>query len=834
MQKKKAKKSFLYYVNCVLVGILVLYALAGGFALIKGRQLLAGKPNLNLDDLNSSESTKIYDANNKLITEVGSYYRENISYKDMPQSLVDAFLSVEDSRFFAHNGFDVPRFTKSVLETLIHHNVQGGSTFTMQLVKNTYFSTEDKERKATLSYKAQQIVLATELEKKMSKEKIFELYLNKLNFGNRIRGVQKASQYYFSKDAKNLSLSESALLAGIINLPNRYNPYRYLEYATSRRNEVLDLMEYHGYISANEKKLAKSIKVENLLKGNTHLRTESSQYSSFVDAVLNEAQELTGKDPVSSGMEIHTTLVPQIQEQIEKIQNEKFFRFPDKNMQISLVSINNKNGEIVGIGGGRHYGGSARLLNRAVSSYKQPGSSIKPIVDYAPAFEYLGYSTDEMLLDQPMTFPSESRVLHNAGNETKYRGDVDIKTALAHSLNIPAIRSFEAVTAKIGSDKYVEYLRSLGFKKARYGNFHPSIAIGGNLFTTTVTEVAGAHAAIVNLGKYNQPHTIRKIVYNGKEYLPPNQNKQVISSGSAYLTDVLMANNVTSGVYNYMQVLKRSYPIYAKTGTTDWGSSGLSYGIPKGAAKDSWMVASSSNYTNAVWLGYDSAKKGEGTYLHNWKRALNLPGRINNLMLDVEEKIPGVQLNGVQKPEDVVNIRYSKGTYPHIAIDRQNIRNPITSMVSKKGLENVPTVYAGDYQNNANHLAFFHASISNGLIYANWGAQNVCSGYRDISLHDRYNNISKSGSCLASNGWLPSLKNAQFYMDLYQDDKYITTIQSKKNTWEGLPAYFKGTVKACGWMVNNGKKSEKICTSAGYYSPEDTQKKDKALNNATK
>ena len=829
MNKPKIKKPILYYANCVLIGVLILYALVGGFELVKGSQLLKGMPSLNVDDFHSSDSTKIYDANHKLITEVGNYYRQNISYKDMPQVLVDAFLSVEDSRFFAHNGFDTPRFTKSVIETLLHHNMQGGSTFTMQLVKNTYFSTEDKERTATLSYKAQQIVLAMNLEKKLSKEKIFELYLNKLNFGDRIRGVQKASQYYFAKDAKNLSLSEAALLAGIINLPNRYNPYRYLDYATSRRNEVLDLMEYHGYITARENQLAKNIKLENLLKGSQHLKTESTQYSSFVDVALNEAQELTGKDPVSYGMEIHTTLVPKIQERIEKIQNEKYFRFPDKNIQVSLVAINNKNGEIAGIGGGRNYGGGARLLNRAISNYKQPGSSIKPIIDYAPAFEHLGYSTDEVLLDQPMTFPSESRVLHNADDDNYYRGDVDIKTALAHSLNIPAIRSFEAVTAKIGSDKYIDYLRSLGFKKARYGNFHPSIAIGGNLFTTTVTEVAGAHAAMVNLGKYNQPHSIRKIIYNRKEYLPPNQNKQVISSGSAYLTDVLMAHNVTSGVYNYMQVLRRPYPVYAKTGTTDWGTSGLQYGIPEGAAKDSWMIASTSNYTNAVWMGYDFAKKGEGTYLHQWKRLLNIPGRINNLMLDVEEQIPGVQLKGVQKPDDVVNVRYSKGTYPHIGIDSQNNHNPITSMVSKKGLENVPTVYAGDYQKDRNHLAFFHASISNGLIYANWGAQNVCSGSRDISLHDRFNHISKSGKCIAHNGWLPSLRNTQFYMDLYQNDQYMTTVQSKRNTWQGLPAYFKGTVKACGWMVRNGSKSEKICTTAGYYDPEDTKKKDQSL-----
>lgn len=827
-------KGILYYMNRILIGVLILYALVGGFAFIKGKQLLKGMPELKLEDFEATESTKIYDANDHLITEVGAYYRENISYQQMPQSLVDAFLSIEDSRFFIHNGFDIPRFSKSVIETILHHNMQGGSTFTMQLVKNTYFSIENvnesKERKATLSYKAQQIMLALNLEKKIPKEKIFELYLNKLNFGDRIRGVQKAAQYYFRKDASQLNLSESAMLAGIVNLPNRYNPYYYLDYATIRRNEVLDLMEYHGYISKSERDLAKSIKVENQLPGSNHLKVENSQYSSFVDVVLEEAYRLTGKDPVSHGMEIHTTLVPAIQERIEEIQNEKYFRFPDAYMQVSLISLNNKNGEIAGIGGGRNYGGGARLLNRAISSYKQPGSSIKPILDYAPGFEYLGYSSDEILRDGPMTFPAESRVLHNAGDDKKYRGDVDIKTALAWSLNIPAIRTFEQVTAKIGSDKYVDYLHSLGFKKARYGNFHPSIAIGGNLFTSTVAEVAGAHAAIVNLGVYNEPHTIRKLSYKGDEYVAPNQNKQVISPGSAYLTDILMANNVTSGVYNFMQVLKRSYPVYAKTGTTDWGRSGLQYGIPEGAAKDSWMVASTSNYTNAVWLGYDYAVKNGGTYLHKWKRMLNLPGRIHNLMLDLEQTLPNVQLEGVQRPSDVVDVTYSKGTYPHVAIDESNRNNPITSMVSQAGLKNVPTVYGRDYQADKNHLAFFHASISNGLVYAYWGSQDVCAGSRDISLKDRYNNISMSGACAANNAWLPGISQTTFFMELYENDNYKTTIQSNSNHWEGLPAYFKGTVKACGWAVLNGQSSEKICTNAGYYHPEETKKKDEALD----
>ena len=261
-QREKLRKKYIRklrwhkILTVFMVLVVSIYVVGGIYAVRYASKLLKGMPTLNVDDLISTESSKIYDGNGTLLTEIGTYYRENIPYEQMPESLIDAFLSVEDSRFFEHNGFDIPRFTKSVLETVLRHNTQGGSTFTMQLVKNTYFSIEDgdnsTERSATLSYKAQQIVLSMQLEKQLSKREIFELYVNKLNFGDRIRGVQKAAQYYYGKNASQLTLAESALLAGIINLPNTYNPYNYLDYATERRNNVLDLMQYHGYITSEE------------------------------------------------------------------------------------------------------------------------------------------------------------------------------------------------------------------------------------------------------------------------------------------------------------------------------------------------------------------------------------------------------------------------------------------------------------------------------------------------------------------------------------------------------------------------------------------------------
>lgn len=831
--RKRARRRVIFrrVVTCILAFFVLIELAVGYFGLRYTKKLLVGMPTLNVQDFISEESSRIFDSRGELLTEIGTYYRENITYEDCPESLIDAFLATEDSRYFQHNGFDVPRFTKAVFETFAKHNMQGGSTFTMQLVKNTYFSIdagdESVERDATIQYKVQQIILAMQLEMKVNKKRIFELYINKLNFGDRIRGVQKAAEYYFGKNVHELNLSESALLAGIINLPNGYNPYHFLDAATARRNEVLGYMLMHGYITEEEEKLARAIKVEDQLVGQDQLNVEKTVYPEYVDVVIEEAQKVTGFDPVTKGMDIYTALNPQIQDQVEAIEaGETSVSFPDDLMQVAMVCMNNQNGEVVAIGGGRNYGdnGGSRLLNRATSQYKQPGSSVKPFLDYALAFEYLGYSIDEILLDKPITFPGESRVLVNFNGE--YMGDVTIKEAVARSLNIPAILTLENVVAKIGSEKVVDYLNTIGLSRANDEEFHMSYAIGGNLLETTVMEMAGAHAALINLGTYNQPHTITRIEMSTGEIIsPPNQNIDVLSSGSAYLADLLMQNNVEGGIYNYMQILKRSYPVYAKTGTTDWGTDGKPYGIPEGAAKDKWMISSTSQYTNAVWIGYDMAVKNEGTYFPAWKSALNIPGRVNSLLLDIEAEMSPDTLGGVQKPEDVVDVRYIRGTYPHVISDNDS-GSMITSMVSETGLQNQPMVSSSAYTRGIPELSGFAASVSNGLVYMSWYTQEGCNGGeeggRNISLHDPWNDIDMYGSCLVDTSWLNGSRN-KYIADIYQDDEYVTTVTSDHKDYAGLPYRFTGEVKACGYFTNGRGTSDTICTSMGYFNADEAE-----------
>lgn len=831
-KKKRSLLKGLINVSAALVVLIIIAGLIVGiFGITIGKRMMDEAPELDLYDFVSNESTKIYDGNGELIIEIGTYLRENITYESCPEGLIDAFLSIEDSRYFQHFGFDIPRFAKAALENLKTMSFgQGGSTFTMQLVKNTYFQVDSGDSSTLaekkIDRKVQEIYLAIQLDKQLDKKTILELYLNKINFGGNIRGVQKASMYYFGKEVSQLSLSEQAMLAGIVNRPNAYNPYNYLDLATSRRNTVLDMMVYHGYITKEEADLAKSIKIEDQLIGENVTISDPSDntYRSYIDVVINEAQAMTGKDPFVTGMTIYTSMNRDVQATIDSIQDGSAeIPFPDDLMQVALITINNKTGEILGIGGGRNYDG-ARLLNRATSQFKQPGSAVKGFLSYALGFEYLGYTDQMVLTDRPITYPMESRVIRNF--DRQYRGDVTIQQAFAQSLNIPAILVLQEVVEEIGQEAVVSYMRSIGFTKVTNDNFHLSFAIGGTLFETTVLEMAGAQATMLNGGIYNKPHTITKLVLqNGEEYFPTEQNRKIISSGSAYLVTQLLQYAVEGPYFNYMQILKRNYPVYAKTGTTDWGSDGLVYGIPKGAAKDKWMLSSTSEYTNAVWLGYDKGVKDQQTYYTAAKSRLNLPGRVSKLLLDTLEDISTELPGPVVKPDDVEQITYVYGTWPYAAYeDWMDPRFKTTANVSRAGKKELVSIY--DHQKEDNTFNGVSATIlEDGTLQVNWsvGSGSCFGDTKDISLYDNWNNITAYGTCLFDYSWVIG-SSGYFGASVYNDDYYLADIVGYNGYYAGWPGDLWGTVKVCGWYNDGVTTSETKCTIAGYsYSNEWTE-----------
>ncbi len=683
----------------LLVGTLAVAA--SGFAYISS--VVSKVPTLDPIDFESAENTKIYDKNGVLITNIGLELRDNITYDELSQTTIDAFLAIEDSRFFEHNGFDVPRFIKVSLETLKTFEFgAGGSTLTMQLVKNTFYGdTEQKECeqdiKCKINRKISEIYLALETEQVLSKERILELYLNKINFGvpaNK-RGIQTASQYYFGKSVTDLSLVESALLAGIINKPFLFNPVRDLQSSIDRTHLVLDLMVRHGYITQEECDQAYTINIENLIVGSL-AATTSLPYQSYVDTVISEVIELTGLNPVDVPMNIYTNMDRTLQSKVEDIQSGTAFEWANDRLQTGMITIDSKTGAILAIGGGRFYNGE-RLFNRATDMLRQPGSTMKGILSYLLAFEYLGFSTKHTLSDEPYSFSTikSDQIVQNVNK--KYQGDVLLDYAFGWSLNIPAILALKQVVSVIGSAAVVEHLNSIGLTDVTLGTgnmaFDLGYAIGGSTLRVSPYQLAAAYTVVFNDGQYIQPHTVARIEFlDGTEPITPTYAKtKVVSPEAAYLVTRLLKNNVDGDYFNSYKILRRSYPVFLKSGTSNWGPEGLQFGIPDGSSKDLWEISGTSEYISAIWVGFDNAVKGELSYIDSSILRKNYREVISGLLIDTLYTSRAKPAD-VLKPADVTSLTHVLGVFPYVApLPNMNSQLVVTGLI-KKSFANLGTL----------------------------------------------------------------------------------------------------------------------------------------------
>ncbi len=805
----------------ILWAVISIGILACSVIIYIGIDIIDRAPVLDVEVLENIESSKVLDSDGEIVAELGVYLRENVTYEQMPQSLIDAFVSIEDSRYFEHNGFDLPRFFRALIENVQDSLAagklvfsQGGSTLTMQLIDNSYYMSGEYIANNSVEQKLQEIYLSIELEKILSKEEILTYYLNKLNFGGNIRGVEKASEYYFNKNVTELTLSESALLAGIVNLPNVYNPYKNLDYATERRNTVINLMNYHGYITDEEADLAKSINIEDQLVPEDVSQSQTDYpYQSYIDAVIEETIELTGLDPSINPMIIHTNLNQSVQATIDQIQNGEIedIEFLDDLMQIAIVCMDNSTGEIVALGGGRGYEGE-RMFNRATDMYKQPGSSVKPYLSYALAFEHLGWATSHVVTDKPIEYRGTSTVLNNFDGE--YRGDMTLQDAIGTSMNTPALQTLQEVADTVGPNTIIEYLNDLGFDQVTRDNFDLGYAIGGSASTVTPVQLAAAHATMMNYGKYNTPHTVSKIEFlDGSDPIEVNgEQNQVISEGAAFLAAYMMEANVSGPYFNYMQILERTYPVYAKTGTTDWGDEGLIFGIPEGAMKDKWMVSSTTDYTTSVWFGYDKGVEGEDTYFDSVKSRLNTPGRISSLLLDTlhSEDDPPAPLT---QPESVIEITHILGAFPYS--DAPGYEYLYTTGLTIEPKEGEEPKVVNIYERTPPPLTSISATKNpvDGVVQIHWNSQGFEPvnelGQKDISLYTKYNQVYATGAQLFNYSWVYG--QPHYVAQVFSNGAYVTDVYSDSSYyWD---SFGDGNIQVCGYYyTDGGYTSPQVCS----------------------
>ncbi|MEK4932198.1 PBP1A family penicillin-binding protein [Bacillus sp. FSL M7-1345] len=592
-EKPKKKGSFFkrFLIGCLLLGIVGLVAGVSAFFV-----MVKDAPKLDKSKLVNPLSTKFLDKNGNFFYEYGAEKRTHVTYDQIPKVIESAFLATEDARFYEHDGIDFRRTGMAIMENVTGgFGSQGGSTITQQVVKN-YFLTMDK----TAKRKVQEWYLSYKLEQQYSKHEILEMYLNKINLGNRSYGISTAAKKYYGKDLKDIQLHEAAMLAGLPQGPNIYDPTKpdNVDRATKRRNIVLTLMNRHGYITKQEMNDAMQIPVTQGLLPSSEV-TEM-KYQAFLDAVVKEVEkEIPDINIGSDGLTIQTTLDLDAQDYADKIMDGNLIKYPNDQFQGSFVFMDTQSGEVRAIGAGRKESKSTfKGHNMAIDLKRQVGSTMKPIFDYGPAIENLQWSTYHQLNDSEYTY-SNGKKIRNATNS--YKGDVSLREALKKSLNIPALKTAQAV----GLDKSKEFAEGLGMT-FKDGKVYESTAIGSN--DSSPLELAGAYATFGNDGVYNKPHFVKEVIFpDGKKKNFKPKEKRAMHDYTAYmitdvLRDVVKPGSGGTGPTAYVPGID----VAGKTGTQNFDESVIKkYGIPADANRDSWFAGYTPQYTMAVWTGYE-------------------------------------------------------------------------------------------------------------------------------------------------------------------------------------------------------------------------------------
>lgn len=534
---------------------------------------------------NIRTASSVYDRNGKLIGNLYYYRRVWTPISKISPMLQKAVVSIEDNRFYKHNGVDLKGIARAAVHNIIPGgSMEGGSTITQQLAKISLLSPE-----RTVTRKVQDITLALQIEQTYSKQEILELYLNSVYLAHGNVGVEAASRYLFNKSAAELNLSEAALIAGMIQSPENYSPLKNMTAAKKRRDLVLKKMAEYKYITSAQAKaaIATSIKI---VKQNNNA-TVGGYFLDYVkEQLLKEG--FTEEQLRFGGYKIYTTLDLNAQKAAEQTMTSQLPTIASAKVQPqgALVSLDAQSGEILAMVGGRSYAGSQ--YNRAVRSYRQPGSAVKPFV-YATALEK-GYTAASIFEDKPLSISLENGTDWSPENyDHTFRGPISLRVALRHSVNTVAVQLLQ----EVGTQTVAEQMERMGItslvKKGTVNDINLApLALGGLTKGVTPLELAAAYLPFPNLGVYVEPTAVRKVMdRNGKTVKRfTAQKKAVLSAETSYIMTMLMKDAVEQGTGQRAKLSQ--YPVAGKTGTSS-------------DYTNAWFVGYTPQIVTAVWIGND-------------------------------------------------------------------------------------------------------------------------------------------------------------------------------------------------------------------------------------
>lgn len=578
-QKRPAKKSGSTAKRIILgFGLVILVMLTGigcGFLTAS----MNTKPDL-ANDILPPASSQIYDINGNEIANVhAAENRRPVKIEQVPKDLQNAFVAVEDNRFYEHSGVDPRGIMRALYANIRGRGVsEGGSTITQQLAKNAYL-TQDR----TITRKIQEVFLALQLERQYTKQEILEMYLNQIYFGQGAYGVQAAAQTYFGKDVDKLTLNECAMLAGIPKSPNYYSPSNNMQAAQARKAVVLDQMAKYGYIANSQ---AQKTKQEQLTLVKPVAKEKDNTAAYFIDYVTQTLIDKYGADAVyKEGLKIYTTLDMDMQKAAEAaVKKLPTYRTDGNGVQqpqAAIVAIDPHNGYIKAMVGGR----GTDQFNRATMAVRQPGSAFKPFVFAAALEEH--FTPNTVINDAPIDIGGW-RPQNDSGS---FSGKVTMREVAQHSINVPTVK----IAQKIGIDKPIYYAQAMGISTfvldGAQNDKQLATALGGMTKGVTPLEITSAYGTFANKGVHVEPVVIVKVLdRNGKvlEQSEPKQNSVISANSAAELTDMLQTV-IKNGTGRKADIGR---PAAGKTGTTS------NY-------HDAWFVGYTPDLVAGVWMGND-------------------------------------------------------------------------------------------------------------------------------------------------------------------------------------------------------------------------------------